>query len=93
MHSPSRDPKAQKARPCSFPLAPRSTCRGLRTHGHFDKLGNMLKAAYVLSGVSGVATVAAPVDWEGPVLRVAQYVFDAYFIAFIDAVSFGTLCI
>lgn len=53
----------------------------------------MLKAVYVLGGVSGVATAAAPVDWEGSVLRAAQYVFDAYFIAFIDAVSFGTLCI
>lgn len=53
----------------------------------------MLKTVYVLGGVSGVATVAAPVDWEGSVLRAAQYAFDAYFIAFINAVSSGTLCI
>ena len=51
----------------------------------------MLKAAYAIGGVSGVATVAAPVDWGGSVLRATQHVFDAYFIAFINAASFGTL--
>ena len=47
----------------------------------------------LLGGASVVAAVAASgMDLEGPVSRVARHVFDSYFIAFFDAVNFGTLC-
>ena len=61
----------------------------------FADFGNICfvtKAIYILGATSGVAAVSTPVDWLSSASRVGQYVFDAYFIAFIDAVNFGTLC-
>lgn len=47
----------------------------------------------LLGGAAVVAAVAASgMDPGGPVSRVARHVFDSYFIAFFDAVNFGTLC-
>jgi hypothetical protein len=58
----------------------------------FGKLCSVTKAIYILGATSGVAAISAPVDWLSSASRVGQYVFDAYFIAFIDAANFGTLC-
>lgn len=64
----------------------------------FGKLRLVTKAIYMLGAVSGLGVtsglVAAgwPVDWGNTAIQLGQYVFDAYFIAFIDAVNFGTLC-
>ena len=38
------------------------------------------------------AVAAFGMDPGGAVSRVARHVFDSYFIAFFDAVNFGTLC-
>ena len=48
----------------------------------------------LLGGASVVAAVAAfGMDLGGgSISRVARHVFDSYFIAFFDAVNFGTLC-
>ena len=47
----------------------------------------------LLGGASVVAAVAAfGMDPGGAVSRVARHVFDSYFLAFFDAVNFGTLC-
>ena len=47
----------------------------------------------LLGGASVAAAVAAfGMDPGGAVSRVARHVFDSYFIAFFDAVNFGTLC-
>ncbi|MBS38101.1 MAG: hypothetical protein CMO26_19510 [Thiotrichales bacterium] len=52
----------------------------------------MTKAIYILGATSGVATASWPLDWFSSVSTIAQFVFDAYFISFMDAVNFGTLC-
>ena len=57
------------------------------------KLFFVTKAIYIVGGTSGVAAAAWPTDWFSSASQVAQYVFDAYFIAFVDAVNFGTLCL
>lgn len=47
----------------------------------------------LLGGASvAAAVVAAGMDPGGSISRVARHVFDSYFIAFFDAVNFGTLC-
>ena len=47
----------------------------------------------LLGGALAVAAAAAfHVDLGGLASRVARSVFDSYFIAFFDAVNFGTLC-
>ncbi len=65
---------------------------------NFGKLRRVTKVIYMLGTISGLGVtsglVAAgwPVDWISSAFQLGQYVFDAYFIAFIDAVNFGTLC-
>lgn len=52
----------------------------------------MTKVLLASGAASGVMAATWPLDWYGSAARVAQFVFDAYFVAFIDAVNFGTLC-
>ena len=63
-----------------------------------SKLCLVTKAMYILGTASGLGVTSGllaaswPVDWLSSVSQLGQYVFDAYFIVFVDAVNFGTLC-
>tara|TARA_B100000686_G_C16210302_1_gene675069 strand:- start:324 stop:497 length:174 start_codon:yes stop_codon:yes gene_type:complete len=55
-------------------------------------LSTVTKTIYILGATSGIAAVGWPLDWFSSAPAIAQFVFDAYFINFVDAVNFSTLC-
>lgn len=52
----------------------------------------MLKAVLMAGASTGAVVALSSNQWADAAVGVGQYVLDAYFIAFVDAVSFGTLC-
>jgi hypothetical protein len=55
-------------------------------------LRTVTKTIYILGATSSITAVGWPLDWFSSAPAIAQFVLDAYFINFLDAVNFGTLC-